>query len=34
MAHARMNVVYLSDTEYQQWLADHRPSTATQNQQH
>jgi hypothetical protein len=34
MAHAWMNVVYLSDAEYQQWVAQHkaRPET-TQNQQ-
>ena len=34
MAHAWMNVVYLSDAEYQQWVAEHkaRPET-TQNQQ-
>jgi hypothetical protein len=34
MAHAWMNVVYLSDAEYQQWVAEHktRPQT-TQNQQ-
>ena len=34
MAHAWMNVVYLSDAEYQEWVATHRPkATATQNQQ-
>jgi mono/diheme cytochrome c family protein len=27
MAHAWMNVVYLSDAEYQDWLAKHRPAT-------
>jgi hypothetical protein len=34
MAHAWMNVVYLSDAEYQQWVAEHKakPET-TQNQQ-
>jgi mono/diheme cytochrome c family protein len=32
MAHAWMNVVYLSDAEYQQWQADHKASN-TQNQQ-
>ena len=34
MAHAWMNVVYLSDAEYQQWVADHKTrSQTTQNQQ-
>jgi hypothetical protein len=34
MAHAWMNVVYLSDSEYQQWLAEHKAKGApTQNQQ-
>jgi hypothetical protein len=34
MAHAWMNVVYLSDTEYQAWLAEHKAKPAsTQNQQ-
>ena len=29
-----MNVYYLSDAEYQQWLAEHKkPATSTQNQQ-
>jgi hypothetical protein len=34
MAHAWMTVTYLSDAEYQQWVAAHkaRPET-TQNQQ-
>ena len=32
MAHAWMNVYYLSDGEYQQWLAAHKPGTS-QNQQ-
>jgi mono/diheme cytochrome c family protein len=27
MAHAWMNVVYLTDAEYQEWLAKHRPTT-------
>jgi hypothetical protein len=27
MAHAWMNVVYLTDAEYQEWLAKHRPAT-------
>ena len=27
MAHAWMNVVYLSDAEYQEWLAKHKPAT-------
>ena len=34
MAHAWMNVVYLSDSEYQQWLSEHKAKGApTQNQQ-
>jgi len=34
MAHAWMNVVYLSDAEYQTWLGDHKgKSNSTQNQQ-
>jgi len=34
MAHAWMNIYYLSDTEYQQWVADHKkPANTTQNQQ-
>lgn len=34
MAHAWMNVVYLSDAEYQKWVADHKkPAATTQNQQ-
>jgi hypothetical protein len=34
MAHAWMNVVYLSDAEYQQWLSEHKkPSTTDQQQQ-
>jgi hypothetical protein len=34
MAHAWMNVVYLTDAEYQKWLADHKAKSAnTQNQQ-
>jgi len=32
MAHAWMNVVYISDAEYQDWLAKHKPATS-QNQQ-
>jgi mono/diheme cytochrome c family protein len=32
MAHAWMNVVYISDAEYQQWLAEHKKPAATQNQ--
>ncbi len=33
MAHAWMNVVYLTDAEYQTWLATHKPAGAgTQNQ--
>ena len=31
MAHAWMNVVYISDAEYQDWLAKHKPATS-QNQ--
>jgi hypothetical protein len=33
MAHAWMNVVYLSDAEYQQWVTDHKPTNTTQQQQ-
>jgi hypothetical protein len=34
MAHAWMNVVYISDAEYQAWLAEHKPKAqTTQNQQ-
>jgi len=34
MAHAWMNVVYLTDAEYQQWVAEHKPKAqATQDQQ-
>jgi hypothetical protein len=33
MAHAWMNVVYISDAEYQEWLAEHKKPTSTQNQQ-
>jgi hypothetical protein len=34
MAHAWMNVVYLSDAEYQTWLDEHKTKTSsTQNQQ-
>jgi mono/diheme cytochrome c family protein len=34
MAHAWMNVVYLTDAEYQTWVADHKSKTSTtQNQQ-
>ena len=33
MAHAWMNVVYISDAEYQEWLDQHKKSTSTQNQQ-
>ena len=29
MAHAWMNVVYLTDAEYQEWLAKHKPVTST-----
>jgi hypothetical protein len=33
MAHAWMNVVYLTDAEYQEWVAAHKPTAAaTQNQ--
>ena len=37
MAHAWMNVVYLSDAEYQQWVAEHksktnRPRTSSRHQ--
>jgi hypothetical protein len=35
MAHAWMNVVYLSDAEYQEWLTQHKPATTgIQQQQH
>ena len=30
MAHAWMNIYYLSDAEYQQWLADHKKPTTQQ----
>jgi hypothetical protein len=33
MAHAWMNVVYLTDAEYQAWLADHKKANTTQEQQ-
>jgi len=33
MAHAWMNVVYLTDAEYQGWLADHKKANTTQEQQ-
>jgi hypothetical protein len=33
MAHAWMNVVYLTDGEYQAWLADHKKPATSQNQQ-
>ena len=34
MAHSWMNVVYLSDAEYQTWVAEHKSKTSTtQNQQ-
>jgi hypothetical protein len=33
MAHAWMNVFYLSDAEYQAWQADHKKPAQTQNQQ-
>ena len=33
MAHAWMNVVYLSDAEYQDWLAKHKPASTQQQQQ-
>ena len=29
MAHAWMNVVYLTDAEYQEWLAKHKPAATT-----
>ena len=32
MAHAWMNVVYLTDEEYQAWLAEHRKPNTSQNQ--
>jgi hypothetical protein len=33
MAHAWMNIYYLSDAEYQEYLAQHKKSNTTQNQQ-
>jgi hypothetical protein len=34
MAHAWMNVVYISDAEYQEWVAKHKPkAAATESQQ-
>jgi hypothetical protein len=33
MAHAWMNVYYLSDAEYKEWLAQHKKATATQDRQ-
>jgi hypothetical protein len=33
MAHAWMNIYYLSDAEYQDWLAKHKKPTRTDNQQ-
>jgi hypothetical protein len=33
MAHAWMNIYYLSDAEYQQWLVDHKKAATTQQQQ-
>jgi len=33
MAHAWMNVVYLTDAEYEQWLSDHADKTGSQSQQ-
>jgi hypothetical protein len=33
MGHAWMNVVYISDAEYQEWLAQHKkPVVTSQNQ--
>ncbi len=32
MAHAWMNVVYLTDAEYQQWQADHKKTTTLERQ--
>jgi hypothetical protein len=33
MGHAWMNVVYISDAEYQEWLAQHKkPAVTSQNQ--
>jgi len=32
MAHAWMNVVYLTDAEYEQWLADHKKPVTTERQ--
>jgi hypothetical protein len=34
MAHAWMNVVYISDAEYQEWLDRHKKPNTTQNQQY
>ena len=31
MAHAWMNVVYLTDAEYQEWLAEHKPAQPARN---
>jgi mono/diheme cytochrome c family protein len=33
MAHAWMNVVYLTDAEYQEWIEKHKPSTTTAERQ-
>jgi heme/copper-type cytochrome/quinol oxidase subunit 2 len=34
MAHAWMNVVYLTDAEYEAWVAEHKAKKpSTQNQQ-
>jgi hypothetical protein len=33
MAHAWMNVFYLTDEEYAAWVKEHNPRTSTQNQQ-
>jgi hypothetical protein len=32
MAHAWMNVVYLTDAEYEAWVAEHKPKATTQDQ--
>ena len=32
MSHAWMNTVYISDAEYQQWLAEHKKPSTTQQQ--
>jgi hypothetical protein len=32
MAHAWMNVVYLTDAEYEAWVAEHKPTSTTQDQ--